>query len=245
MYKSYSTTEEFIKSIHPFLNWLLNWSKNLKELDLESEIRSRGGPERLAIIIQDMTLAFCCEGPLASERVRSLIDPIVDVLKTANSLGMETFARLEDHHKPDALEFKQFGRHATEGTIESQTVPEIAGLPFAHKFTLIPKNTLHPALGTDFDRWLDQHPEVNQFVVVGDCTDLCVYQTAVYLKLRANARQLEQDVIVPENCVQTYDASVEVALPKGITPHDANLLHLIFLQHMALCGVRVVKRIRS
>lgn len=243
MSQNFSTTQGFVKSIQPYLNWLLDWSKSLKQANLEDEIHARGGPNRLAIIIQDMTVAFCCEGPLASDRVKGIVDPIVDMLKMADSLGVENFVLLEDHHNPDALEFKSFGRHAVKGSLEAQTVPEIAKLPFAHKFELIPKNTLHPALGSDFKRWLDRHPEVSEFIVVGDCTDLCIYQTAMYLKLRANAQQLEHDIVVPENCVQTYDARVDVALPKGIMPHDANLLHPIFLSHMALNGIRVVKRV--
>ena len=244
MYQKFSSTEELIRSVRPYLDWLLNWSNNLEETTLASEIRALGGQtNRLAIIIQDMVLAFCCEGTLASERVKAIIDPIVDLLKTADALGVEHFLLSEDRHKPDALEFRQFGWHAAEGSIESQTVPEIANLPFADKYLVFPKNTLHPALGTGFERWLDQHPEVTTFIEVGNCTDLCVYQTVMYLKLRGNLLGRDYNIIVPENCVDTYNASVEVAAPKGIMPHDANLLHLVFLSHMALNGARVVKRI--
>jgi nicotinamidase-related amidase len=59
---------------------------------------------------------------------------------------------------------------------------------------VLTKNSIHPAFDTGLDAWLDAHPDVATFVVVGDCTDLCTYQTAMYLKLRANARQLPQRV---------------------------------------------------
>jgi len=65
----------------------------------------------------------------------------------------------------------------------------------------------------------------------------------MYLKMRANALMLEYEVLVPEDCVQTYDFSVERAQAIGAIPHDGDLLHLIALYHMALNGVRVVRTI--
>jgi hypothetical protein len=81
------------------------------------------------------------------------------------------------------------------------------------------------------------HPQVDTFIVVGDCTDLCTYQLAMYLKLRANAHQLRQRVIVPENTTDTFDIPVLVAEKIGAVPHDGDLLHLIFLYNMMENGV--------
>ena len=50
----------------------------------------------------------------------------------------------------------------------------------------------------------------------------------------ANARQLRRRVIVPADCVDTYDRGVAVAAEQGGLPHDADLLHAVFLYHMAL-----------
>jgi hypothetical protein len=48
---------------------------------------------------------------------------------------------------------------------------------------------------------------------------------------------------VPENCVDTYDLPVEAARELGVAPHDGDLLHKVFLYHMALNAVEVVKEI--
>jgi hypothetical protein len=80
-------------------------------------------------------------------------------------------------------------------------------------------------------------------MVVGDCTDLCTYQLAMFLRLDANARQKARRVIVPADCVQTYDLPVEIASGLGALPHPGNLLHAVFLYHMQLNGVEVVSEI--
>jgi hypothetical protein len=43
--------------------------------------------------------------------------------------------------------------------------------------------------------------------------------------------------------VQTYNVGVTDAKRSGITPHEGDLLHLLFLYHMALNSVRVVSRV--
>jgi hypothetical protein len=79
--------------------------------------------------------------------------------------------------------------------------------------------------------------------VVGNCTDLCVYLLALELKLYANAHNWKMRVIVPENAVQTYDIPIETAKSIGALPHDGDFKHLVFLYHMRLNGVEVVREI--
>jgi hypothetical protein len=67
---------------------------------------------------------------------------------------------------------------------------------------------------------------------------------ALHLKLLANASN-RQDlrIIVPENAVQTYDIPVETARELSILPHDGDVMHLIFLYHMRLNGIEIVREI--
>jgi len=116
-------------------------------------------------------------------------------------------------------------------------------LPFAGKFTLIEKDSLHPSLGTKLDPWLEEHAHLRRAIVVGNCTDLCIYQLAMYLRLRANAfGSSDVDVVVPAACVATYDMPDESA-PPGVLAHEGDFFHAVFLYHLALNGVRVVKEI--
>ena len=66
----------------------------------------------------------------------------------------------------------------------------------------------------------------------------------MFLRLDANARQIkDRKVIVPTNCVDTYDLSVEGGKQIGVIPHPADFLHAVFLYHMMLNGVEVVSEL--
>jgi hypothetical protein len=52
-------------------------------------------------------------------------------------------------------------------------------------------------------------------------------------------------IIVPENAVQTYDIPVAVAREIGALPHNGDVLHLLFLYHMRLNGIEVVREIKA
>jgi nicotinamidase-related amidase len=123
-------------------------------------------------------------------------------------------------------------------------VPQIKNLPFFDQIEVFPKNSIHSGLNTGLKDWIERHPEVVTYIVVGDCTDLCTYQLAMHLRLDANSRQLSRRVVVPVNCVDTYDRTVQAALEQGGLPHPGDLIHAVFLYHMALNGVEVVKHIK-
>jgi nicotinamidase-related amidase len=92
---------------------------------------------------------------------------------------------------------------------------------------------------------LDDHPEITTFIVVGVCTDICIYHAALYLRVRANVLgQEDARIVVPANCVQTFDMPVETAERIGAIPHDGDLLHRVFLYQMALNDVEVVASLR-
>jgi nicotinamidase-related amidase len=200
----------------------------------------------VAVLSSDLVKGFCYEGPLASPRVAGIVPAAVQLFERAHDLGVRHFLLSEDAHDPDAIEFSAFGPHCVTGTTESETIDELTTLPFADLFVTIPKNSISSSIGTELDAWLEAHPEVTKFLIVGDCTDICIYQAAMYLRLRANVLGLRDvRVIVPADCVQTYDMPVETAAGLlGVLPHDGDILHSVFLYHMALNGVEVVAHVR-
>jgi nicotinamidase-related amidase len=173
------------------------------------------------------------------------VEPVVNLMKIAWNHGVRNIVLTQDTHEPDAVEFAAFAPHCVRGTSEAETVPEIKSLPFFDQITVIEKNSIHSGLNTGLEEWIKTHPQIDTFIVVGDCTDLCTYQLAMYLHLDANARQLKRRVVVPADCVATYDLPVAVAKEIGAFPHDGDLLHQVFLFHMALNGVQVLSSIVS
>jgi nicotinamidase-related amidase len=221
-----------------FLDWLVQWKANLSSVDLKTVVSD---PTRVALVSQDLLKGFCDQGPLSSQRAASIVPAVVRLFQHAHGLGVRHFLLLQDTHDPDAIEFSAYPPHAVAGTEESETIDELADLPFSERFAIIEKNSISSNVGTDLEAWLDDHPKVAVFIVVGVCTDICIYHAALFLRVRANVLgQRDARVIVPANCVQTFDTSVETAAELGAFPHDGDLLHSIFLYQMALNGVEVV-----
>lgn len=235
--------EQLITNSRPFLAWLVDWHNGLDTVEWEELIRDvDGDPGRVAVLAVDVTRGFCSEGPLASERVGGIVQPIVRIFRQAYDLGVRHFLLPQDTHTKDAVEFGSYPPHCKAGTDESVTVPELLDLPFSVLYRIMAKNSISSDIDTELGPWLDDHPEVTTFVVTGDCTDLCVYQLAMYLRLRANARNLRGvRVIVPLAAVDTFDIPVEVAREIGAMPHHGDLLHLVFAYGMAANGVELVR----
>lgn len=235
--------EQLIADSRPFLTWLVDWYNGRPSIKLGDVLREAGGADRMAVMAVDVTVGFCSQGPLASERVGGIVQPIARLFERAHALGVRHFVLPQDTHSENAVEFGSYPAHCVSGTGEAETVPELANLPFSDQFLHIEKDSISSSIDTKMDDWLESHPEVTTILVVGDCTDLCVYQLAMHLRLRANALNLQGvRVILPVDGVDTFDIPVEVAEEIGAMPHHGDLLHLVFLYSMAQNGVEVVAR---
>lgn len=223
-----------------FMAYLVGWAERLPVLKGEEVFHD---PSRVAIVSVDVINGFCAFGPLASPRVGQIVEPIAQLFERAWRAGVRNILLIQDTHEPDAVEFAQWPPHCVRGTAEAEPVDRFKQLSFFSQMIQMPKNSIHSGLNTDLNAWIADHPEVETFVVVGDCTDLCTYQLAMHLRLDANARQLSWRVILPADGVETYDLPVEVAQAQNLLPHPGDLLHGVFLYHMALNGVEVVARI--
>ncbi|MCL4505126.1 MAG: cysteine hydrolase [Chloroflexi bacterium] len=225
-----------------YIDFLEQWIAALPTMPLAGVLTE---PLKSAVMCVDIINGFCTTGPLSSPRIQAIVPPIARLFQSAYDHGVRHFVLPQDTHEPEAVEFGSYPAHCVRGDRESQTVPELAGLPFARDFVVIEKNSISSSQNTALDNWLDQHAQISTFIVTGDCSDLCTHQLAMHLRLRANARQTSGvRIIVPADCVQTYDTPIEAARKLGISPHPGDLLHAIFLHNMATNGVEVVGRLK-
>jgi len=224
-----------------YIDFIDHWISNLPAIELAGIVLE---PEYTAILCVDVINGFCSIGPLSSPRVQGIVEPIARLFQTAYALGVRNFILPQDTHDPNAVEFGSYPNHCVRGDIQSQTVPALSALPFAAEYVVIEKNSISSSENTALDAWLADHPAIHTFIVTGDCSDLCTYQLAMHLRLRANAGQMASvRVIVPANCVQTYDTPLDAAEKLSIPPHHGDLLHAVFLYNMATNGVEVAGRL--
>jgi nicotinamidase-related amidase len=234
--------ENFLEQGSQFLVALMEWEHELSSMAWH-DLGAEAVQGRVALFSVDMVNGFCHAGALASPRIEAIIPEVVAAFQGAYAIGVRNFVLAQDCHRPVAVEFADFPPHCQAGTNEAENIPELAGLPFADLYTTVEKNSLNAFHGTELSSWIEEHADLSTAVVVGDCTDLCVYQLAMHLKLDANAHNRVLRVIVPANAVQTYDLPAGVAKEIGALPHNGEVLHLLFLYHMRLNGIEIVRAI--
>jgi nicotinamidase-related amidase len=149
-----------------------------------------------ALIVVDMLKGFLEPGYhlYCGDDARRIIPAVRRLVEAEHRRGSQVFY-LHDTHKPDDLEFKLFARHCVMGTAETELVRELADLPGAH----IPKARYSGFFGTDLEERLAAL-RPGRITICGVCTDICVLHTA------ADARNRDYEVVVPRDCVASFDA---------------------------------------
>ena len=186
-------------------------------------------PGETALFLVDLIEGFARTGPLSSPRVESLLAPAAALLRRCASLGFACVA-FADTHTPDSLELQSYPSHCLAGTEEARICRELAD---AGGYTLIPKDSTNGFVEPAFESWRESHPHIRRYLVVGDCTDICIAQFALTAKAWHNARRLPLQVMVPLSLVDTYDGGT----------HQADLMNLTALASLHGNGIELYSHI--
>jgi nicotinamidase-related amidase len=212
-----------------YFSFLQSWKNELPTLKANDVFQS---PDNSCALSVDLVNGFCKSGALYSDRCKNVIIPTVDVFQLACENNVDNFVLVNDAHNERALEFSSYPEHCLANSVEATPVAEIMNLPFFNEFSIFYKNSISP-IYTDINKYLYTNRGITTFIVTGVCTDICVYQLSTYLLAHSNETCLSSRIIVPENCVNTYDSE----------NHPGELYHLMFLYSMYLNGIEVVKGI--
>jgi nicotinamidase-related amidase len=236
---------------------MYDWYANLPTLRMAELVPNAKAAERTAVFSADMINGFCKEGALASERIGAISKIVASLFNRMHRRGIRNFIFVQEWHQPDAKEFQSYPSHCVAETSEAETIPDLQKFILGSTQVYL-KNSLSPAFshsassaGPSFEGLL-KVCNFRTIVVVGNCTDLCVRELAMYLRMWANEYQQDLRIIIPANCVETFDMSSETAraieqennLPKGsVKPHSGDLMHVQALYEMSRNGIEVVKEI--
>jgi nicotinamidase-related amidase len=168
-----------------------------------------------ALVVVDMINDFCDpDGKLFSKNIQAIIPNVRSAIWSARQEGIPIFY-VADTHLPDDPEFKLFPPHgvsswgsALVNSIDAQysNVREMKNAQSAEQ--MIPKRKFSAFFNTDLDSLL-REKGVEEVMLVGNCTDICVLFTA------ADARNRGYEVTIPAACVATF---------RPQSYHDAALL---------------------
>ena len=162
-------------------------------------------------------------GNLANPRMANIIPNIVKLLEEDGPSDRTIL--VGDCHDPDDKEFKMFSRHCVEGTEETKIIDELR-IPFFRAIgQYIQKTRFSGFWYTELGPILE-HLKPEQIIFAGGYTDICVMFTAVDALMR------NYKVIVPMDCVETFDAP----------NHPADQYNQWALNHMHMLGATIIDR---
>lgn len=196
----------------------------LVKLQAWKEYNNKGDKKMANIILViDMLRGFHDLGNLTNPRMADIIPNVKNLLERKTSEDWKT-CFLADNHQPDDLEFQMFPPHCVVRTKEIEVVDELKQFVTAENY--LPKTRYSGFYKTDLDGILVQeNPE--KVIVVGVCTDICVLHTT------SDLRNRDYDVIIPRDCVETYDAPEHPA---------EEINHWAFVHIENILGARVIKK---
>ncbi|MCF0109277.1 MAG: cysteine hydrolase [Erysipelotrichaceae bacterium] len=178
------------------------------------------------LVVVDMVNGFITEGALHDESIANALDPIIDLIEDHLKENNPILA-FRDAHPEDALEFASFPPHCLINDSESELVKELK--PYEDKMTVLPKNSTNGFMQPDFLPYFQSLEGLEQVVVTGCCTDICVLQFALSLKGYCNQHNIPLKIIVPADTVDTF----------GGPGHDKTTMNQTALALMSAAGICV------
>lgn len=191
--------------------------ENLENIDLS----------KTELFIVDINNGFAKSGALYSPRVEALINPITNFTKSISG-KVKNIIAFTDCHDENSLELSNYPSHCLRSDFESEIVDELKEIG---NIKILPKNSTNGFFVLDDIKF----ENTENIIIVGDCTDICIYQLAITLKSYFNQHNMNKNIIIPVNFVDTYD------IPNV---HSADLLNIVFFNSLMQNGIKVVKNIK-
>ena len=94
------------------------------------------------------------------------------------------------------------------------------------------KNSTSAIFSKDFLKNIDEMKKLEEVVVVGCCTDICVINLAIPLQNYFNEKDRDVSIIVPTNAVETFD----------LPGHKAEEWNIKAFEFMNQAGIKLVKK---
>ena len=157
------------------------------------------------LIVVDMVNGFVREGVLHDEEIADIINRQVELIKEAKNEG-KLIVFIKDTHTKESVEFERFGNtnHCLENTTESELVDEIKVFENTEDTISIEKNSTSFMEAPDFRELMEYQTEMNEFDIIGCCTDICVANGTLGLANYLDQRNRKHTIRVHEDAIATY-----------------------------------------
>lgn len=160
---------------------------------------------RMALVI-DMVNGFVKYGAMHDKSIAKIIPNQIELLEKMQG-ETDIVAIVKDTHEKDCMEFKTYPEHCVKGSGEENLVDELS--KFETEDSLVyEKNSTDVTHVAKFFEDIKKMPNLKEVVAIGCCTDICVLNAVISMRTYFNQENMNIDIVMPKNCVETYDAPV-------------------------------------
>lgn len=161
------------------------------------------------LLIIDMVNGFVKEGPLSDTRINNITPNIIKLIEKSIEEKDDVIS-IQEGHTVNSKEFENFPPHCILGTDEAELIDELK--PYEKSMKLIRKNSTCGFITEEFMEYMKENEnDLEEIILTGCCTDLCVMNFALPLKTYINEHDLSIKVTIYKNTVETYDSPVHKA----------------------------------
>ena len=157
------------------------------------------------LIVVDMVNGFVRDGVLHDTNIARIIPGQIELIKDAlDERNLVIF--IKDTHTKDSAEFERFGNteHCVRGTCECELVDELKEFENMPETISIVKNSTSFMEAPRFRQIMDTNLVMNDFEIIGCCTDICVFNGAMGLANYLDEHNRKHNIIVYEDLIATY-----------------------------------------
>lgn len=156
------------------------------------------------LIVVDMVNGFVREGVLHDPNIAKIIPRQIELIKEAKNAG-KLIVFIKDTHEENAVEFERFGntKHCVKGNFEADVVDELK--EYEKDGIAIPKNSTCFMEAPLFRKLMEREINMNEFDIVGCCTDICVVNGAIALANYLDQNNRKHVIRVHEDAIATYN----------------------------------------
>lgn len=177
------------------------------------------------VVMIDMINGFCKFGALSSPNVEKLIPQMGEFLDLCIKSNIPILSYQDAHEDENAVEFRYYPSHCIKGSDESRLVDELQ----RPQIQTIYKNSTNGFLAKNP---LELYKNAKNILLIGCVTDICVRDFSSTMSKYLQEKNINGDVFVVENLVDTYDIA---------DIHDRQVEHVLALYHLKSSGVKFLR----
>ena len=184
---------------------------------------------RKLLIVVDMVNGFAKKGNMADPNIQHITPECERLVKEFLEKGYQVIY-ITDCHKENCNEFLKFPVHCVEGTDEAEMVDALK--KYQDRVIVIKKNSTSAMFAPGFMDIINQMTDLEEVVIIGCCTDICVQNLAIPLANYFDEMDRPVRITVPMNAVETYNASY----------HPRDEYNEMAFKFMKQTGINIVER---